>query len=318
MPSVSIIIAAYKAVDDLERAVGSVLGQTISDLEVIIIDDQSPDRTFDLAQELSARDPRVRALQLDRNSGPGFARNVGLHAARGDWVGVLDADDAFRPDRLERLIAIGEESGADVVSDNLALRDPVTGDISGLMFPTDWLPSETHVLTPAAFVIGNIGNAHRIRLAYGFMKPIVRKSFLDAYSIHYRISRFAEDYIFYLELLAHRAVWLTTAVAYYEYDIRPGSLSAKVSAEDGQVVAAAERELLSMPAVRANPELADAMRRHLRSMELSTAWVRFANALKARDVPKALAAASADPATIAHVIRESAIHLRRAVNLRRS
>ena len=314
----SVIIAAYKAVNDLERAVGSVLAQTEPNLEIVIVDDRSPDRTFELALALSARDPRVRAFQVEANVGPGFARNLGLQVAQGEWVAVLDADDAFHPKRLEQLIALGQKGKADVVSDNLALRDPTTGTVTGLMFPPDWFATEPQLLEPAAFVIGNMGNAQRVRMAYGFVKPLIRRAFLQERKLQYRISRFAEDYILYLELLAHGARWLMTAESYYDYDVRPGSLSIKVSTQEGQAVAAAERELLSLPAVRANAELITAMHHHLRSMELSTAWVRFADALKARNLPGALAAATTDSGTVVHVLREGAIHLRRALTRRRA
>src|SRR5579859_6471888 len=101
--SVTVLIPAYNAGPFLHRAVGSALDQTHPPLEVIVVDDGSTDDTADVAQRLALADPRVRVIRLPENGGPAKARNAGLDLARGEWVAVLDADDAYMHARLEDL-----------------------------------------------------------------------------------------------------------------------------------------------------------------------------------------------------------------------
>lgn len=118
-PDVSFVIAAFNAEGSIARSVRSALDQREVSVEVIVVDDCSRDRTIDAA--LSVADTRVRVVALDRNRGPGGARNAGLAAGRGRWIAVLDADDAVHPDRLARLIARAASADAPIAVDNLAV-----------------------------------------------------------------------------------------------------------------------------------------------------------------------------------------------------
>jgi glycosyltransferase involved in cell wall biosynthesis len=101
VPIVSIVIACYKQAEYLPDAVTSVVGQTFTDWEVIIVDDGSPDRTVVVAQELIEMHPgrRIRLLR-QRNQGLAAARNAGISVARGRYLLPLDADDAIDPEML--------------------------------------------------------------------------------------------------------------------------------------------------------------------------------------------------------------------------
>ena len=106
--SISVIIPCYRAAATLRRAVDSALTGAPADLEVLLVDDGSPDDTGALCDELAAADPRVRALHRE-NGGAGAARNTGLDAAHGDWVLFLDADDALLPGLWAALDALTKE-----------------------------------------------------------------------------------------------------------------------------------------------------------------------------------------------------------------
>lgn len=101
---ISVIIPCYKAAATLRRAVDSVLDGAPETVEVLLIDDGSPDGTGALCDELAAADPRVRALHRP-NGGAGAARNTGLDAAAGDWVLFVDADDELLPGLWQALPA---------------------------------------------------------------------------------------------------------------------------------------------------------------------------------------------------------------------
>lgn len=100
---VSVIIPVYNAERHLSKCIGSITGQTHSQLDVIVIDDGSTDRSSDIAQAFADRDPRVRYLRQP-NAGVSAARNAGLEIARGDYVSFVDADDWLEPDTFAKLV----------------------------------------------------------------------------------------------------------------------------------------------------------------------------------------------------------------------
>lgn len=99
-PLVSVIVPMYDAADTIEGAVNSILRQSWTNLEVIVVDDASNDESLARAERLALHDDRVRVIQLPRNVGAYGARNQGLAAARGEFVTVHDADDWAHPERL--------------------------------------------------------------------------------------------------------------------------------------------------------------------------------------------------------------------------
>jgi glycosyltransferase involved in cell wall biosynthesis len=102
-PKVSVVIPAYNRERYLADAIDSVLAQTFTDFEILIVDDGSRDRTVEIAQ--SYRDPRIRIVRHERNRGVAAARNTGVAEARGAYVAFLDSDDVAYPDRLARQVA---------------------------------------------------------------------------------------------------------------------------------------------------------------------------------------------------------------------
>ncbi len=112
-PLVSVIIPCYNAAAYLEQAVASVLGQTLADLELIVVDDGSRDAGPEILARLAQEDNRLRLLRQD-NRGPYPARNLGLRHARGKYVAFLDADDWWDRTFLEKMHRALSESGADL------------------------------------------------------------------------------------------------------------------------------------------------------------------------------------------------------------
>ncbi|MFE9096460.1 CDP-glycerol glycerophosphotransferase family protein [Streptomyces sp. NPDC007264] len=101
MPRFSVIVPAYKVQAYLHECLASVLEQSYADLEVIAVDDRSPDACGAIIDEFAARDSRVRALHLPKNVGLGRARNAGIRRATGDYLLFLDGDDTLTPGALE-------------------------------------------------------------------------------------------------------------------------------------------------------------------------------------------------------------------------
>lgn len=99
---ISVIVPVYKAQAYLDECVTSVLGQTYRNLELILVDDGSPDNSGAMCEVWARRDERVRVLH-QKNAGPGAARNTGMEAAKGTFLSFVDSDDTIHPSFLEKL-----------------------------------------------------------------------------------------------------------------------------------------------------------------------------------------------------------------------
>ena len=164
------------------------------------------DGTANTVATLSADDPRIHLVRCERNSGPGVARNRGIALSTGAWVALLDADDVYHPDRLRCLLETASATKADMVADNLWLCPTDPKPAPELMLSDTEFRDEM-VVEAAEFVYRNMGSGSARRDAYGFLKPIIRKDFLEAHTICYDDARFAEDYLFYLRCLIAGARW---------------------------------------------------------------------------------------------------------------
>jgi glycosyltransferase involved in cell wall biosynthesis len=205
MTRASVIIAAYNAEASIGAAIASAQQQSERDIEILVIDDASTDSTYAEVERLAAADPRIRALSAGRNSGPGAARNFGLAHARGEWVAVLDADDRYHPERIATLCALGAYTGADLVADNLLLCPENEPDGDDLLIPRDKL-AEGRWLGAVEYVVGNLGDGSRARRSLGYLKPVIRRDFLERTGLCYDETRFSEDFLFYVRCLLRGGV----------------------------------------------------------------------------------------------------------------
>lgn len=110
---VSLIIPVYNTRDYLRRCLESAVSQTYDNIEIICVDDGSTDGSEKIVDELAAREHKIIAIH-QKNSGESNARNTGLRAASGDYIGFMDCDDWIEPDMYERLVSALEEAGADM------------------------------------------------------------------------------------------------------------------------------------------------------------------------------------------------------------
>lgn len=113
-PLVSVIVPIYKAEKYLDMCVESIVRQTLHNIEIILVDDGSPDRCPQMCDDYAAEDSRIIVIHK-KNGGPGIARNTGLSIAQGKWVCFVDSDDFIALNTLEESVAIGEKNGAEQV-----------------------------------------------------------------------------------------------------------------------------------------------------------------------------------------------------------
>ena len=128
-PQVSIIVPFFNVEAYLAECIESILGQTLRDIEVILVDDGSTDGSPELAAKFATRDKRV-VLKSQANAGPGAARNLGVRHARGNYLSFVDSDDRLPKNALELLFAAARRNNADVV----------VGAISRFNSTRQWVP----------------------------------------------------------------------------------------------------------------------------------------------------------------------------------
>jgi glycosyltransferase involved in cell wall biosynthesis len=110
MPLVSIITPLYNSERFIKETIMSVLTQTYTNWEMIIVDDSSTDNSVDIVKNLIAGDPRIKLIRLSKNSGADVARNTAIEAAQGKYVAFLDSDDLWHPEKLEKQIRFMEDN----------------------------------------------------------------------------------------------------------------------------------------------------------------------------------------------------------------
>lgn len=128
----SVIVPVYNmaAEGKLQFCLDSLVNQTISDYEIIAVDDASTDNSLEILQEYAGKYPeKVRVLAHEVNRRQGGAKNTGLRAATGQWVGFIDSDDWVAPDYYEKLLGRAQETGADMVGCDYSLVDSHTFEV---------------------------------------------------------------------------------------------------------------------------------------------------------------------------------------------
>ena len=213
VPAVTVLIAAYNAESFLHRAVASALQQTLPVKEVLIVDDASTDGTAALARKLAQGDERIRLITLAANGGPSAARNAGLDAATGEWIAVLDADDAFTPERLEGMLTYALDVRADIVVDSFCYYNSVR-KTAGRSVLDESVPSS--LVDFAEFL--SKARPYESEPDWGLLKPIFRREFLGKHGLRYPLkTRHGEDFLLMCEAFLHGAKYVLYRRAGYLY-----------------------------------------------------------------------------------------------------
>jgi glycosyltransferase involved in cell wall biosynthesis len=192
-PRVSVVVPAYNAATTISQALDSVFRQSFRDFEVVIVDDGSTDRTREVVAEYG---DRIRVLTKANEGKPAATRNLGVHAARGELVAFLDADDWWREDKLERQVAVFD-GRPDV---GLVYTADATVDANGKTLSVNPCPPEARgriyeLLTVRNVMVGSSVMARReaIVRAGGFDEGLTS---IENWDLWIRIARdWAIDYI---------------------------------------------------------------------------------------------------------------------------
>lgn len=307
-PDVSFVIAAYNAEGDITRAIESALAQHGVSVEVIVVDDCSRDRTVEVARAFPPE--QVKVIALDRNRGPGGARNAGLDAATGRWISVLDSDDTVRPDRLRRMIDRAQAAGASIAVDNIEVMEGEDG-ARQVMFDRDFLDKLPEI-DLATFIGGNI--MFEGRFSFGYLKPIFERAFVESTALRYdEVLRIGEDYMLFARALARGGRCIVEPRPGYIYHIRGGSISRVMELRHVEAMLEADAAFLRTHAL--DPRALAAQARRTRSLHQAASFLLMVSQLKERAPLKAAGTALRDPAALKHLRMPIAARMRRLASL---
>ncbi|MBB3610094.1 glycosyltransferase family 2 protein [Rhizobium sp. BK602] len=253
--NVCVIIAAKNASDTIGLAVASALREP-EVAEVVVIDDGSTDGTAAAARQADDGTGRLIIEEFERNRGPSAARNRAIEISRAPLIGILDADDFFFPGRFRPLLA---DNDWDFAADNIAFVDADTVPNAYTML--DRFDPKPRFLDLVAFVEGNISKRGVRRGEIGFLKPLMRRSFLDRHGLRYdEALRLGEDYDLYVRALAKGARYKIIHSCGYGAVVRSNSLSGRHRTEDLRRLYEADRAILAAGGLSHSD--AAAIRRH--------------------------------------------------------
>lgn len=212
VPLISIIVPVYNVKNYLQVCVESILGQSLRDFELLLIDDGSTDGSADLCDAYAAAEDRIRTVHLS-NGGPGRARNTGLSLAKGHLIGFVDSDDWIEPDFYESLYQMLSRCDADIAACGFV---KIT-DRAGLAFCS----KEAQICCMTAQeALRSMFEPYQMR--YSPCNKLYRRELFDHI-------RYPEDLIFEDKATTYQLIHASRRVAYmpsakYHYYIRPDSV----------------------------------------------------------------------------------------------
>lgn len=224
-PPVTIIVPMFNVERYIEPCLRSLLAQTFSDFEVIVVDDCSTDRSVAVAKKLSAEfGGRLSFFKTKKNNGaPGAARNLALKSARGKYIDFLDSDDLLTPTALEELVSIAEQTQADVLH---AERFYAFEDGSDQMRVNSWehgQPVET--ITIETNDLGRRLDKFSARqFNWSSCLKFFRRDFLIRNRIEFPSLPYSEDMPFSFKCLCLAKTYVRVPNIFYECRYRAGSL----------------------------------------------------------------------------------------------
>ena len=279
---VAVIIPVYNGEDTIERALISVLEQDLPDgidLDIIVVDDCSTDRTAELVRGLAVDHPNLTLLTMEENTGPAGARNKGLSATRAAWYTPLDADDYMSAGRLRGLLLTALRGEWDIVADNLLITDQ-TDKVLRVLWPAK--PQGNVRMSLAFFVKRNLSHEGK-RSELGYLKPLIHRSvFAPAHTRYLQTLWYCEDYDLYTRLLASGAkACLIDSLGYHAVQ-HADSLSRRQKATDMGRVAEVDKALLARDGL--DQSARSAIKRHLAQTQREWVWLRAIDAVKARNM----------------------------------
>lgn len=233
IPKISVIIPVYNTGKYLPKCVESVRNQTLSDIEIILVDDESPDNAPELCDEYAQNDKRIKVVHK-KNGGLGYARNSGLDVATGEYVSFIDSDDFIKPEMMQTLYETAKRYDADDVRSGTIFynedRTIVRHDVDKLTIFRGADEIKSFVLD----LIGPLPEEPRdVKYMMSVCLAIHRRCVIEDNHVRFTSERetLSEDMIFGLDLYPKMNCIVCIPVCFYHYRTNPNSLTHTFSME---------------------------------------------------------------------------------------
>ena len=233
MEKVSVIVPVYKAAATLENTVNSILAQTYQNLEIILINDGSPDNSLDVCKKIEKENPSKIKVLDKQNGGVVSAYKMGIQNATGSYIAFCDADDTFRPDFLTHGVSILEQHNCDFISCACTIcSESNKEDINNAAEPGfyDSQKIKNEILPHCLFNIFDPKNYYKV-LVYRWNK-IYKKELLDRFTDQLDERCFQiEDNVFTTLAIINATSLYIDNTSYYDYLLQDVSITKGYSAE---------------------------------------------------------------------------------------
>ncbi|MDO4813714.1 MAG: glycosyltransferase [Gemella sp.] len=213
MELISVIVPVYNVEKYLEKCVNSLINQTYKNLEIILVNDGSPDNSGKLADELAKKDERIVVYHKE-NGGLSDARNYGVEKSKGDFIGFVDSDDYIHPDMYQHLYETIKKEDADVAECNFTFVYP--NEVYKYQYEEEYyLKLDRQGYLKEYLLMEKLYGATACRL----IKSNIAKS------INFPVGKIYEDMYYALDLIKNAEKFMITSKPYYYYLVREDSIT---------------------------------------------------------------------------------------------
>lgn len=224
-PKISIIVPVYNVEEYLERCVNSLRNQTIEDIEIILVDDASPDSSGAICDKLAMGDNRIKVIHKE-NAGAGYARNSALEIAQGEYLGFVDSDDYIDSEMFEVLLEKAEKYGSDLVMSGVKFIDGNMFSSVGEESQKIYFQEDTHFETKEELnelLLGIVGakpnEPDDSKYGMSIWKNLFKMSIVKENNLSFRSEReiLSEDALFMIDYISHIKKATGISQAFYNY-----------------------------------------------------------------------------------------------------
>lgn len=232
-PKVSIIVPVYNVEKYIEKCINSLKNQTLSDIEIILVDDSSTDSSLKLCQKAAEEDARIKVIHKI-NEGAGMARNAGLEVAKGEYIGFIDSDDFVEENMYETLCAKADEYGSDLILSGILFVDGNMFSETGEKESKIYFDADTHFETEESLKelrMGIVGarpqDLDDSKYGMGVVKNLFKNEIIKKNNLAFESERkmISEDALFMIDYIS--CIKKATGVpdAFYNYKRNSNSIS---------------------------------------------------------------------------------------------
>jgi len=190
-PKISVIVPVYNVEKYLRECLDSIESQTLKDIEIICVNDGSTDSSPAILDEYAKKDARFKILSQE-NQGAGAARNTGLNAAHGEYLAILDSDDRYEPELLQKLLNLAEKDSLDIA----ICRSQALDDRTGAISQTPWTVRKEMMPDKTVFSYKDL-SIYNFRFCVGWSwDKLFRRDFVERWGLRFQTLRSQNDALF--------------------------------------------------------------------------------------------------------------------------